>query len=67
MRGDLEVSAGLVSRWKRMNNEERLRCCRCGRELLIGELVHVKYSGPQPPRYVRLYHLGCWEALFLRC
>lgn len=74
---DRELTPGLVSRWKRMNNVEQLRCYRCGRELEIGDLLQVKYGGSvipsmEPcryriPRYARIYHQSCFEEMFLEC
>jgi len=40
-----------------------LLCFRCGKEIQVGEMIHVHHacSGFKP---LKIYHLSCWEKLF---
>jgi hypothetical protein len=71
------VSNGVLSRsWRtrllHRNHVEELRCFRCGGEIQLGERIHTNsknYYGSywRDPglNKVRVYHLSCYEGLFL--
>jgi hypothetical protein len=42
-----------------------LVCCRCGRKIRIGTMVHLSTTRHQHSRPShRLFHLRCWNGLF---
>ncbi len=64
-KGDAAVlSMRHYSKLKTRNQVEQLLCYRCGKVIMPGDSVHIKYNGVGF-RHLKIYHLDCWWAVFV--
>ena len=67
----LGLSPGYRLRLLHRNKVQLLTCASCGKEIELGDLIHVQHrkrasfvrSGGLKP--LRVFHAACWEKLFI--
>lgn len=56
------------NRLKKRNHVDQLLCCKCGQELKVGDEIHrVAHSVGTGHSPIKVYHLSCWESMFIEC
>jgi len=65
---EYRLTSGQLTKLQNLTNVKEVHCFRCGKKIVSGDIVHTNSGNRKhSPTGFRVYHLCCWNKLFVVC